>query len=426
MRDKRGVSTEGIAQTEAHCPMPSEWTFPDPKKMVAFYASLRDRATKGERRGPSSSSWNFTDTISPLDLYCYLKVRFGEPNGFMMMLKAPSIDNLCHWQYSLEGEGAIIDLLGLNLRTEIRVYERVGVEEGAWMRLESELQKEFAGYRVKMKKVSGDFEHWHLFINPYSRLLRIVDKNVSRLKEIDIAGVAIPAFPKSPAEFKQYAEQLEAAQEKYREAMAITTSLQLMAPVMAEAGLNLIMLLLARPDVKADRRLYEDFVRRNIDVRVKSLHLCCIGFDHPIAGSDEAFKQFLRLMNRRNDALHGNVDPTASTGDEISFDRGNIPLVKRYRTVVEVALANGLASAKPDDAIRDVNIAKDFIAFLVSRVQADWQELVQRALEEEQLGYRPKTGRVGIILPSAQMDFIPGPSDEVTTGDDNAPDGIAP
>ena len=62
-------------------------------------------------------------------------------------------------------------------------------------------------------------------------------------------------------------------------------------------------------------------------MRIKSLPLCCEGFEHPITGSEELFKAFLRLMNRRNDLLHGNVDPKASTGEDIDFDQGTIPLI---------------------------------------------------------------------------------------------------
>ncbi len=343
----------------------------------------------------------------------------------MMMLKASSIDNFCHWHYTLEGDGAIIDILGLNVRTEVKLYERPGVEEAGWFALESQLRQEFVAYREQMKRVEETFERWHLFINPYRRLHSIVERFVARLQEIDIANASIPTLPKTPDRFPLYAEELKHAQEKYREAMALSTSLQMVAPVLGEAAINLVMLLLARPEVKGDRRLYEDFTRRNIDVRVKSLHLCCIGFARPIDGSEEPFKDFLRLMNRRNDVLHGNVDPMLSTGDEIFFDHGNIPLVPRYRTLAESALANALANAKPDDSLRDVKAAKDFVDFLVSRLESDVQPIVRRALEEEQLGYRPMVGQIGVILPAVLMDMLKGPAENVSPGtDDEGCDGI--
>ena len=167
------------------------------------------------------------------------------------------------------------------------------------------------------------------------------------------------------------------------------------------------MLVLAKPEIRNDRRLYEDFIRRNIDVRIKSLHLCCDGFSKPIDGSEEPFKDFLRLMNRRNDSLHGNIDPNRSTGEEIYFDHRTIPLVSRHRGLPQLALANAFANLAPDDAARDVKVVQKFIDFLLSRLKPEIRGGVAQMLNEQQLGYRPKTKAIGVILPQARVDFIP-------------------
>jgi hypothetical protein len=41
------------------------------------------------------------DRIAPIDLYVYLKARFGMPNGIQTILRAPHSDNLFHWQYAV-------------------------------------------------------------------------------------------------------------------------------------------------------------------------------------------------------------------------------------------------------------------------------------------------------------------------------------
>ena len=53
--------------------------------------------------------------ISPLDLYAYLKARFGNPNGFQMRLKSPSSDNFTHWHWTLQHGDRVIEFMGLNL-----------------------------------------------------------------------------------------------------------------------------------------------------------------------------------------------------------------------------------------------------------------------------------------------------------------------
>src|ERR1044071_7354751 len=45
--------------------------------------------------------------LSPVDVYCYLKARFGEPNGFQNWLRQDTSDNWIHWDYYLKtGEQA--------------------------------------------------------------------------------------------------------------------------------------------------------------------------------------------------------------------------------------------------------------------------------------------------------------------------------
>lgn len=388
------------------CPAPRLWMRPAAERLVAFVQSLMVKEQPTERQ--PGSSWNLTRSVSPVDVYCYLKARFGEPYGFMMMLKSPSVDNFCHWHYTVEADGTFIDILGLDVRTEIRIYERPDIAEAAWLSLEAELQQEFDVHRGAMAKVRATFERWHLFVNPYRRLRTIVDRYVARLRELDPGSFRAPTFPTDPAALPQFIAESEQAKEKWREAMALSTSLELVAPVMGEAAINFLMLLLARPEIRSDARLYEDFTRRAIDVRIKSLHLSCVAFKEPITGSEEEFKAFLRLMNRRNDLLHGNVNPKAPVGDEILFDRGTIPLVPRHRNLPEIALANALANAKPDESLQAVDTVERFVNFLISRLEADAQAVIRRYFDEEQLGYRAQTGGIGLILPNAHTEIVIG------------------
>ena len=386
---------------------PDRWALVSRARMLEFIDELRkQRSTKGN---PARSSWNFTDAISPLDVYCYLKARFGEPNGLMMALRSPTIENFCHWQYMVESDGTILDFMGLNVRTELRVYGQLVADDNLWKLFEARLIGEFKATRKRMSQVRNTFERWHLFVNPYARLKRIVVRNSERLREIDIGNVKVPSLPHDVDEFPLFERELKASREAYEEAIALATSLQAIAPIMGEAAINVFILLLAKPELKADSRLLDDFKRRNIDVRVKSLHLHCDHFDSAVSGSEAPFKAFLRLMNRRNDILHGNVDPRKSTGDEIYFDHSTIPLPRHYRTLSQSALANVLASVDPEIALSDCTVIDEFVNFLVSKLTPDLQPIVHRFLAEEQPGYRPDLDRLGVILPQETVEFVSGP-----------------
>jgi hypothetical protein len=45
--------------------------------------------------------------FSPVDMYCYLKARFGEPNGFQTFLAKDDSDNWIHGDYNLKVDGEL-------------------------------------------------------------------------------------------------------------------------------------------------------------------------------------------------------------------------------------------------------------------------------------------------------------------------------
>jgi hypothetical protein len=267
--------------------------------------------------------------------------------------------------------------------------------------------EEFNRHHKDLEKVRDEFERWHLFVNPYKRLSSITDRYVKRISELEIPSVKPPEVPSTREDMSRYTSEMTRCTEIYQEAMSICVSLEMIAPVMGEAAVNFLILALAKEDLRRDKRLYQDFIRRSIDVRIKSLHLHCHGFANPVDGSEEPFKEFLRVMNRRNDSLHGNIDPRESTGAEIYFDHRTIPLLPRHKGLAELALEHALANLTPAEVLKDVQVVRTFVDFLVSRLHPRIREFISQLLNEQQLGYRPKTGTIGAILPRAFVDLIP-------------------
>ncbi len=258
-----------------------------------------------------------------------------------------------------------------------------------------------------IREVQDSFERWQLFLNPYHRLTAIVDQYERRLRSISIPKVLPPPIPSTREQLERFRKEMNAAAELYQEAMALCVSLEMIAPVMGEAAINFIMLILAKPGIRTDQRMQEDFTRRPIDVRIKSLSLVCDGVVVPITGAEAPFKDFLRIMNRRNDSLHGNIDPRKATGDEIFFDLHNIPLLKTQRSFGEVALSSALANLSPDSAIADVQTVRRFVEFILSCLDPRAKAVVQKLMAEQLLGFRPKTGTIGAILPTP-VDILVG------------------
>ena len=131
----------------------------------------------------------------------------------------------------------------------------------------------------------------------------------------------------------------------------------------------------------------------------------------------EPFKEFLRLMNRRNDRLHGNVDPTKGTGHEVYFDHRFIPLFARSQGLTQLALEHALANVDPDAAIRDWEAARGFVAFLLAKLDGPVKDGVDLAFCQQQLGYRPETRSIGVILPQARVGLFSGRGPAPRRGD---------
>ncbi len=379
---------------------PIEWTLPDPKAVIAAMGPRSEQVRR--------ETWVFTQQISSVDLYSYLKYRFGEPNGFAMTLRSPSVDNFIHWNYTISSGLVIIDVRGLDLGNEVTAFLPPNTEVPDWQKLEGRLLEEFQQNRDGMKAVRQGFEKWRLFINPHHVLRVKLERQVKRLLELDIKNIAVPDDPQWAEEMLQYQMDLAKCQGIYQEAVALCVDIQLSTPVFGESAVNLLILLLAKPEVRADQRVFNDYCRRNIDIRVKELHLYCEGFAGHIDGSEEPFRQFLRLMNRRNDLLHGNVDPTKGTGYQVYFDRRFIPLFASSKGLGQLALEHALANVDPDAAIGDWEVARDFVAFLLNKLDAHTRDGIEQTLNRQQLGYRPETGSIGVILPQARVGFLPG------------------
>jgi len=384
---------------------PQNWKSPNREEMLAWIERLQNKA--GEKVRPNGQLWTLGPRIKPVSLYSYLKYRFGEPNGLAMIFREPSVDNLIHWNYTVLSGDCYLDISCLNTHVTILLTEKIAQTCEV---MEDALLSEFSRCKKGLENTKRGFERWHLFVNPYHRLKRIVDQQESRLRTLNVPGMAVPSIGESTNDaiaFKQKMREITVACD---EAMSLSIMLQMTAPVLGESLINFLLLLLSRPEIRNDKRMFESYTRQNIDVRIKSLPVVCIGFKPNVDFSSSQFKDFLRLMDNRNKRLHGNIDPTIKTGDEIYFDHATIPLFESQRSIPEFAMHAGLAHADPSDALADVTTTREFVIFLLDQLDENTRAQIEMVLETPQLGYRPEKNRIGIILPPHYVDMVMVPS----------------
>ena len=349
--------------------------------------------------------------LSLLDLYVYLKTRFGPPNGIQMALRSPSSDNLIHWHYTIKAsDSVVLEIWQTNLTADIFV-EGIVPAHADWDHLISAIKADFKAHGPSMSKVRKDLERWHLFVNPYKRLHDLLDKCLADLKSLDIQSVTIPETPLTPAELRNFSETISSEQVRFKDAFRLGVTIRMLAPVLGEAFINLVIFLLAKPDIKRDRRLYQDTIKRDIDVRVKSLHVNCVGFEKPVDATSNAFKEFHSLMNNRNDFLHGNVDPTKLKYDTVYFDYRTVPIFERRATFGELALSDQLIHVEPEKAKADLDTVSTFIDLVLESLETAHRDMVKAFMSTSSPGWRPKDGRAGILFSEYVVHSVPGNAD---------------
>jgi hypothetical protein len=366
------------------------WKLPDPKLVLA-------KLNKDVPTAPKAL-WILDDTLSPLDLYCYLNARFGPPNGFAMTLRDDSSDNLIQYHYTLQVGERMVDIHGKNTQVEFILESPVPLTSEDLKHVSLSIKDDLKNYKNQIKEVRQKLEKYRLFVNPYKRIAKIVERFETRLRELNVDSISPPANPRSAAEVQAFATEFQTSIDTYVEASALATSLKMIAPVMAEAFINLLLFVLRRGEIKADERLYDSILRLPIDVRTKGLSLYCYEFDRPIDASDQRFKNFHTVMNQRNDLLHGNVDPQKYGLGDVFFD-GNIFIGNETQGLSDRALLNLTKYVEPKSALSDVETIRAFVDFILEHLKPGISQSVKMIMNSDQPGWDASDKHVAVLFP---------------------------
>ncbi|MED3917983.1 hypothetical protein [Priestia megaterium] len=359
---------------------------------------------KDKNKPKKNQRWVNEGELKPIDIYCYLKARFGEPNGYTMLAKRPGSDNVIHWHYSIEIGSYILEIMGTNSSVEI-VINIEKVTENQWRELINTIKKDYKNFGKSMSEIRKSLEKWTIFVNPFNRLNEIIETLESRLKSLDLTE---PTRPK--LFIKRYVKRHMEAKEKWfqnlAEARLLGASIRMLAPVLAESFINLVIFLLAKDEVKNDKRVYEDLIRKQIDVRVKSLYFYCDYFMEKVDDNDIELKNFLSLMNSRNDFLHGNVDPLKFKSQEVFFDK-NIPLFNDEKSLQNRLGLDSIRYIEPKEALNDTQIVRGFVNYLLSHIEPAARGNLEILMKDSRPGWREDTGKVGSLFPDNIAEFFP-------------------
>ncbi|HEX7857346.1 MAG TPA: hypothetical protein VF503_26995 [Sphingobium sp.] len=358
--------------------------------------------TKGNEK-TGVGVWEWVKEITPVDLYCYLKARFGMPNGLQNVWRNDDSDNLIHWEWCLFCPQGSISILGLNFRTEVWVSGDFDVEDADIFDLAKFIKEDFANYGRQISEVRKSLELWTEFVNPYMRLRRSIETLQRELDSLKLRPET-EAIPDITDVQSFSAEAWQTVATRYSKGLGICFGIRSMLPIMAEAYVNLLLFVLMRPDVKNDDRLRENTIRQPIDVRIKSLHMTCVGFERKPDYSHDACKAYHTLVNERNDLLHGNVVPEKLKFNEVHFS-GKVPIFKSYRSLWERAVGVEIGAVGLHRLQHEMETVDNLIGYLKSCLNDEMRGSIEIISNKRELGINQKNGRVGILFPDHLVDI---------------------
>jgi len=349
----------------------------------------------------------FRRLISPLDLYCYLQARFGRPNGFQNLLKSDSSDNLIHWQYELLCGEDWLDISGFTTSVHIRFWTDKPLTKQDWSEFAANVKRDFSSYGERKSKALKALEKWRLFINPYKRIKDATD-NLSR----DVAKLASREFPKvdlpsKKSQFRRYEILVKEKIENNRALQEKGLALKFLTPVLAESFVNMIIFLTCKPEVRGNERVYQDTVRKQIDIRVATMPLFCVGFPRGIDINSDQYKDFKRVMDSRNDFLHGNVDPIRFGFEDVYFDN-KTPLFKEGHDLVDMISQNALRFIEPNTLIAELEAVRKFCNYILDQMHPYLRQGAEVLLDSVELGWNTSDRRIGALLSPNMAEMMLG------------------
>ncbi len=356
-----------------------------------------ERCTK---RPFPQTQWRNNGAIRPSDLYVYLKARFGEPNGMMSALRGDASDNLFHWQYNIRVNEEMLSILASSSGVIFRASTPNPVTRGQQWEILRRIKGDLAQRGRDLSRVRDALEPWVLLLNPYQRLVRLIETLCNRLDRLDLREPEPLTLDSSEEEREAYMGSVRRWAEAEREAADLSFFIETYTPIMVEAFVNFVLFALAKPELRADKTLYHGVLRQSLDLRIRSLHLHCRGFASGVDFADERYVAFGKLRDKRNQILHGNLDPKEMVIDRLYFD-GTVPVFHSEGSVMHRLIRSATTLSGPLSAKQSIRDAEAFVGLVYAAMTHDVQREIADIASREEIGQREDTGRLGLLFSGA-------------------------
>lgn len=242
--------------------------------------------------GSSRTSFARPTEISPLHAYIGLKSMFGEPNREYID------EDKQQWVFLLKTTNAKLEVNDWKLGSwSVHVYEENGDEARA-EKILNELVQQATRAALKHRKAISELLQsppGHILENPFSLYLQ------TAVDLLELARKSKTPFGEGN-QFSDWMAQYSLCRAAFFQFIACM-----------EGFLNLVYEVFLKPELR-DERIMERLAREQIDIKLRLAPIYCTCFTaKPIDHTTDAFRDFLRLVNARNDFIHANITKAMKT-----------------------------------------------------------------------------------------------------------------
>jgi hypothetical protein len=174
--------------------------------------------------------------------------------------------------------------------------------------------------------------------------------------------------------------------------------LSLLTPVLAEAFINMAILILCKKEIRENGRQFDAFIRSQIDTKIFDLSYKCQGFTRQIDPNAAAYKNFKRVMDRRNHVIHGNIDPEREQTEIVYFE-GKRALFRDPGNHLAKSLETLVRQYEPERVIKDYEEVNEFLCGIPTCLVPQLAKDFWRIMEDPYPGYDLHRHITGVLLP---------------------------
>jgi hypothetical protein len=322
--------------------------------------------------------------LSPVDLYCYLKARFGNPNGLQTFLRKDDSENWIHWDFDLKSGDEDVYICSTSREIHFRLSESLTDEN--WRDFILGIKADYKRVATGKSVILKSFEKRVIFTNKFVEVANIcADLHAQIVDNIGKCETYKPFSSNTKGESRDN-QNMKEFMDRLLKISSNSLMLSLLTPVLAEAFINMIILITCKPRIRENERQFDSFIRSHIDNKIFDLAYKCVGFARAIDHETDVFKKFKRVMDNRNHKIHGNVNPEREKIEIVYFE-GKRPLFVEPGDNVEKYFETLERQHRPQNVIKDYEDTYEFLMEIVGCLKPGMREGVWRVIEDPYPGY---------------------------------------